>query len=197
MKKGTTIILILVFLLALFGLLACNLPRNNASVTILNPVSGQVVPAFMEYQITSSIKPEGNWSRIELIINGDLIRLDTPKSNPGTFGLITQPWIPTKEGATMIEVKLYQRGKTPSATARVAVMVKAMQAEEIPPTPTLSPPTPEATPTGTITPPACTMSAALLEDLSVPDGTVLQPNQRFTKTWRVQNNGTCTITKYY
>ena len=196
MKKGSTIILILVFLLALFGLLACNLPRNNASVTILNPVSGQVVPAFMEYQITSSIKPEGNWSRIELIINGDLIRLDTPKSNPGTFGLITQPWIPTKEGATMIEVKLYQRGKTPSATARVAVMVKAMQAEEIPPTPTLSPPTPEATPTGTITPPACTMSAALLEDLSVPDGTVLQPNQRFTKTWRVQNNGTCSWEQY-
>ena len=153
MKKGTTIILILVFLLALFGLLACNLPRNNASVTILNPVSGQVVPAFMEYQITSSIKPEGNWSRIELIINGDLIRLDTPKSNPGTFGLITQPWIPTKEGATMIEVKLYQRGKTPSATARVAVMVKAMQAEEIPPAPTPPTPPPPPTPTPNNTPP--------------------------------------------
>ena len=196
MKKRTIIILIAAFLLLAVGLLACNLPRSNASVAILNPISGQSIPAFLEYQVTSQIKPEGNWSRIELYINGELTRLDTPDTNPGTFGLVLQPWIPTKEGPTMIEVKLYQRGDTPAATAQVAVLVKIMSEQEIPPTPTLITPTPAATPTGTTTPPACTMSAVLIQDLSIPDGTILKPGQQFTKTWRVQNNGTCAWENY-
>ena len=196
MKKSTIIVLILVFLLVLAGLLACNLPKNNASISILNPVSGQSLPAFLEYQVTSSIKPEESWSRVELYINGVLTRLDTPETNPGTQGLVLQPWIPTKEGPTMIEVKLYQRGRTPVSTGQVAVMVKVMDEQEIPPTPTLVPPTPAATPIGTTTPSACTMSAALLQDLSIPDGTILKPGQQFTKTWRVQNNGTCDWENY-
>lgn len=196
MKKSTIIALIIVFLLITAGLIACNLPRNHASVTILNPISGQSIPAFREYQVTSSIKPEGNWSRIELYINGELVRLDTPDTNPGTFGVVLQPWIPTKEGPTLVEVKLYQRGKAPAAAAQVAVMVKVMNEQEIPSTPTLITPTPAITPTGTTTPAACTMSAALLQDLSIPDGTILKPGQQFTKTWRVQNNGTCDWENY-
>ena len=196
MKKGTIIALVIVFLLVLVGLLACNLPRNYASISILNPVSGQSLPAFLEYQVTSLIKPEGSWSRVELYINGVLTRLDTPETNPGTQGVVLQPWIPTKEGPTMIEVKLYQRGRTPVSTGQVAVMIKVMDEQEIPPTPTLVPPTPAATPTGTTTPPPCTMSAALVQDLSIPDGTILKPGQQFTKTWRVQNNGTCDWENY-
>ena len=196
MKKSTIILLLVGFLLVAVGLFACNLPGNNASISILNPISGQTIPAFMEYQVTSQIKPERNWSRIELYINGELTRLDTPETNPGTFGLVLQPWIPTKEGPTMVEVKLYQRGKTPAASAQVAVMVQVMTGQEIPPTPTMISPTPEVTPTGTTTPPACTMSAVLLQDLSIPDGTVLKPGQQFTKTWRVQNNGTCDWENY-
>ena len=196
MKKSTIILLIAAFLLVIVGLFACNLPRSNASVTILNPISGQSIPAFLEYQVTSQIKPEGNWSRIELYINGELTRLDTPDTNPGTFGLVLQPWIPTEEGPTMVEVKLYQRGNAPAATAQMAVMVKVMEEQEIPPTPTLTTPTQAVTPTGTTTPPSCTMSAALLQDLSIPDGTILKPGQQFTKTWRVQNNGTCDWENY-
>lgn len=196
MRKGTVITLIIVFLLVTTSLLDCNLPGSKASVTILNPASGQSIQPFKEYEITSSIKPEGNWSRIELYINGKLIRLDTPETNPGTFGLVIQPWIPTKEGPTMIEVKLYQRGKTPVATSQVAVMVKVMDEQDIPPTPTLITPTIAITPTGTTTPPPCTLSAALLQDLSIPDGTTLKPGQQFTKTWRVQNNGTCDWENY-
>ena len=196
MKKSTIITLFVGFLLVAVGLFACNLPRNNASVTILNPASGQSVPAFLEYQVTSQVKPEGNWSRIELYINGELIRIDTPETNPGTFGLVLQPWIPTKEGPTMVEVKLFQQGKTPVATAQVAVMVKIMDEQQIPPTPTLTTPTPAITLTGTTTPPPCTMSAALLQDLSIPDGTILKPGQQFTKSWRVQNNGSCDWENY-
>jgi hypothetical protein len=33
--------------------------------------------------------------------------------------------------------------------------------------------------------------------VTIPDGTVMTPGQAFTKTWRVQNNGTCTWTATY
>lgn len=106
MKKRTLVFLIIGFLLIAAGLLACNLPKIDASVTILNPVSGQSIPALLEYQVTSSIKPEGNWSRVELYINGELIRLDTPETNPGTFGLVIQPLDPHHRRSD------HDRGKT-------------------------------------------------------------------------------------
>jgi hypothetical protein len=34
-------------------------------------------------------------------------------------------------------------------------------------------------------------------DVTIPDDTVLQPGERFTKTWRLQNAGTCTWTSDY
>ena len=149
MNKKIVTILFVFLLLSVGGLAACNLPKSSASVAILNPISGQTIPAMVEYQVASSIKPEGNWSRIELYANGKLIRLDTPQTNPGEFGLVLQPWIPTTEGPTLIEVKLYQRGKAPVARAEVAVKVKVMSDQEIPPTPIITTPTPGSTPLAT------------------------------------------------
>lgn len=37
----------------------------------------------------------------------------------------------------------------------------------------------------------CTVSASLIEE-TYPDGTIVQPGATFTKSWHVQNNGTCT-----
>lgn len=39
--------------------------------------------------------------------------------------------------------------------------------------------------------------AQFVSDVSIPDGTILQPNVSFTKTWRLQNVGTCTWTTAY
>ncbi|MEW6402954.1 MAG: NBR1-Ig-like domain-containing protein [Chloroflexota bacterium] len=48
------------------------------------------------------------------------------------------------------------------------------------------------TPTIAVTiPPNCTDSAVLLEDVTIPDNTRVNPSQKFTKTWRFLNNGTC------
>jgi hypothetical protein len=41
-------------------------------------------------------------------------------------------------------------------------------------------------------------NSAFVSDVTIPDGTQMAVNQRFTKTWRVQNTGTCTwITSFY
>lgn len=42
----------------------------------------------------------------------------------------------------------------------------------------------------------CEDQALLLEDVTIPDNTVLQPGTRFTKTWRFENSGTCAWSGY-
>ena len=39
--------------------------------------------------------------------------------------------------------------------------------------------------------PACTNILTFLEDVTVPDGTVLAAGEAFVKQWRVKNDGTC------
>ena len=52
---------------------------------------------------------------------------------------------------------------------------------------------------GTTPPPAgsCTDYAKFISDLDVPDGKTFTPGEAFTKTWRLQNIGTCTWTTAY
>jgi len=99
---------------------------------------------------------------------------------------------------------------TPGGNDRVATVVAqtlaALDSLTPPPTetPTSAPPTasetpsptattfytPTTAPTATATPIPCNW-AALVKDISVPDGTDLEPGQSFTKTWRVRNIGRC------
>lgn len=56
--------------------------------------------------------------------------------------------------------------------------------------------TPAATQKPSTATPICDM-AAFVADVTVPDGTRYNPNTAFTKTWRLQNAGTCTWTTSY
>lgn len=62
---------------------------------------------------------------------------------------------------------------------------------QIPPTasPTSDPLTPSATP-------SCRDEAVFIEDVTYPDNTRLKAGEKFTKTWKLQNTGTCTWTGY-
>lgn len=67
------------------------------------------------------------------------------------------------------------------------------------PTPTLFPPTPLPP---TPFPPTPTTTAfcdqlAFIEDVTIPDGTILEAGQPFVKTWRIRNQGFCTWTANY
>ncbi len=59
--------------------------------------------------------------------------------------------------------------------------------------PTLAPTLPSALPT--LTPLPCNKAAPISE--TFPDDTLVNPNQNFTKTWRLQNIGTCTWNTNY
>jgi hypothetical protein len=41
----------------------------------------------------------------------------------------------------------------------------------------------------------CTLKAAFVEDVTIPDDSVVLPGESFVKTWRVENSGTCTWTE--
>ena len=37
----------------------------------------------------------------------------------------------------------------------------------------------------------CEYSSLFISDVSIPDGTIMDPGEKFTKTWAIKNNGTC------
>lgn len=95
-----------------------------------------------------------------------------------------------------------------SLFTQAALTVQAMQTQE--PTATVPPvvPTVTATPTLTLpsptptnTPPPTAISqcdwVAFVKDVTIPDGTVIEQNKTFNKTWRLKNRGTCTWTTSY
>lgn len=87
---------------------------------------------------------------------------------------------------------------TPKATDTPAATATPTPTDTATPTPTSTPtdtptpsdtptPTKEATPTHTATP--AMPKAKFVSDVTIPDGTIMTPGQKFTKTWRYKNNG--------
>jgi len=100
--------------------------------------------------------------------------------------------------AAMLMVGAAACGGESAATAvpTLAPTVEPTQLAEptLAPLPTAAPtvvPTPAATLTPTVAVASCTNRAATVRDVSVPDDTVFKPGTIFTKTWRIQNSGTC------
>lgn len=67
---------------------------------------------------------------------------------------------------------------------------------KVPPLPTPTP-VPTAVVTPTKAPVACYDAMAFVGDVTVPDGTQMQPGQDFDKIWRLQNIGTCSWNSTY
>jgi uncharacterized protein YkwD len=88
--------------------------------------------------------------------------------------------------------------ETETPTQEAFVTSTLPPTKEIPPRMTGTPaPEITLTPMVLVTKPAnCTDSAVLLEDVTIPDGTRAFPSQKFTKTWRFINSGTCPWINY-
>jgi len=74
-----------------------------------------------------------------------------------------------------------------SSYAGAVTFTSQVQAVPPPPHPNPTPP-----PLPTPTPLPSTDSAAFIADITLPDGTVVSPNQSLTKIWRLKNTGTTT-----
>jgi Ig-like domain-containing protein len=90
--------------------------------------------------------------------------------------------------AQTIQAELDKRGSaTPEFTTTTAVQSPTVTSTPVAPTVTLAP-------TSTSVP--CDR-ASFVSDVTIPDGTFIQPGNTFTKTWRLKNVGTCTWSTDY
>lgn len=175
--------------------LACELPTTAKPVAAITfPATGTTLVKFQEVNITSAISADGGLERVELYINGILIRSDSPpEGNPTSF-IAEQPWIPTEEGATMVGIVAYDAKGNKSDINEVSVIVTTASGE-LQTTP--SPETPQETPSSGETPGACTKQATFLEDVTIPVNAYITAGWSFTKIWRVRNTGTCNWEGYH
>ncbi len=88
-------------------------------------------------------------------------------------------------------------------TVEAQLTMVAMMATSTPVPPTAPPTATPFIPTATSIPPTATAvyipcdRALFIADVTVPDGAKFSPNQTFTKTWRLRNNGSCTWNTSY
>jgi hypothetical protein len=87
-----------------------------------------------------------------------------------------------------VETQLASQTPSPTPTSEPTLT-------PLPPTATTSP-TPSLTPTRSSTPLPCDV-VGFVDDVTIPDGTQMQPGESFTKTWRLRNDGTCNWTGDY
>ncbi len=115
--------------------------------------------------------------------------------------LITSCNLPSEEGGKATQTALFE---TVVAGITQTMAAKPTNTNTPQPSPTLNiPPTanpitiptiPPSIPTVAVTP--CNR-ATFVADVTVPDGTAINPGSTFKKTWRLQNSGTCTWTSGY
>ena len=199
MNKSRSILVGLLIALIILSLSGCNFPsRSKVGIEITTPGDGQSVVLGQEVRIISLARSTKGIESVELFINGELLSVNSPPSGKPDEFTSDQPWIPTQTGDVVISV--VAKDSKGNASEPVSILVQVVQSiSEVAetPTPTITatsetvPQTPTQTEEG-----ACTKSASYIEDITIPDNSVLAPGSSFTKIWRIRNTGTCDWVSY-
>lgn len=104
-----------------------------------------------------------------------------------TWAAFTMAAVLTQSAFGTLEAKLTQ----------VSASTPTPQETTSPTAATPNPLTPVAPPQAVVNVGAACNSASFVRDVTVPDGTVVEPEQEFTKTWRLRNAGSCTWSRKY
>lgn len=105
------------WMILLVGLLISGCARGNAEpqattngpvVQITAPPSGARIPTGREVEIQSTATDPAGVERIELYVDGVLIRIDTPPAAEGQSAFsVVQRWVPSQPGPVQVEVRAY------------------------------------------------------------------------------------------
>jgi len=185
-----------VIITLIVSILACNFgsAEPTIEVEIRSPGDDAEVIVGEEVEVVSSVNASEGVARVELWVDGEIIQTDeAPAENPEEFQ-VTQLWTPREEGAISISTVAYDvDGNISSPAIMNLQVVEASPVEETLPSATPEP-TDESPDTPTPEPEdeeECTYEASFVSDVTIPDGTELDPGASFVKTWRVENSGTC------
>lgn len=185
-------------------------------VIIVSPPSGSVYTVGDEVIVQSTSTDPIGITRVELFVDGDLVRQDPSPIQQGQaqFSLI-QSWIAQGAGPHTITVRAFnsqgnwaesgiiinvneQTALQPTAIIPIATAVPLATPLPTTVSETAVPPTtaPVPPPTTATSAPPCVNNSQFVADVTVPDGTIFTPGAVFTKIWRVRNNGTCSWENY-
>lgn len=174
------VIAIVLFLLA--SLLACQIPGmvekpTKPAVVINSPPSGTQVKVGEEAEVHSTATDEKGVTRVELWVDGALVRSDQSPTPQPVFSLV-QRWTPPGSGSHTVEVRAYNVDGMGSEPAVIVVnVVEAVAASPtatelvVGPTPTSTsplPPTPTAIPPTPVQPLGVFKIAVLVDTSSEP-----------------------------
>jgi hypothetical protein len=186
------------FLILVLGALACDSTdffggKPNAIIT--SPPSGSTFHDGEDIAVQSVSTDSQGVVRVELLVDGQIVRTDAPPSPQQQFTLV-QTWKATPGTHTLI-VKSYNAANNVSDPAAISIDVMGGSAPAPAATAAPTSTTAPSGPTPTTAPAACTNNSAFIADVTVPDGSQFSAGQTFNKIWRLSNNGTCTWSAGY
>ena len=192
MKLASRIVAILACAVMIAPMSGCSIfglgEGGKPTLTIVAPPNGAQVQVGQEAIIQSISMHSEGVSRVDLTVDGALLRSDASADPQGESTLtVDQGWTPDTVGVHTIVVQAFSSGG--EASDPVSITLNAVAAEE---TPTPSPtPTTEAEDEVEDEEGDNCDAAAYVADITIPDGTTFAPGASFAKTWRIKNTGTC------
>lgn len=185
---------------------------SKPNVVIVSPASNTTVQSGTSVQVQSTSADADGVVLVELAVDGQTLQNSpTPNGQPQPQFSVIQNWTATTPGTHTITVKA-TNAHLGSGEASITINVAQKIAEATQTlvvttgTPEPSTATPNATPGGIATssgvptpsgqptpsgPATCTLASTFINDVTIPDGTVVAPGGSFVKTWAIQNSGTC------
>lgn len=209
--RGAPFAISALLLTALIGCQAVGGGPSKPAVVVNSPPSGTVVSEGDSVEVNSTSTDAKGITRVELQVDGVTARTDTSPVAAGQpqFTLV-QIWKATGPGNHTLIVRAYNTSGA-FTEAGLSIVVNQVAAASLTETPTVTIPTivlpptsapvatlppatapPTSVPTAaTLAPTACTPNSLYVADITIPDGTLVQPGLTFVKTWLVRNTGTC------
>lgn len=162
------------------------LPRHMRGAVITG-LSGDVEPASLAQTLKGyrqQAVPQDLPTPLDMewkitLANGQAITITRPITDT------TYVWTAPNQAGDVKVVALV--GSQPHGENKVLVSVSLSETVALTSTTTT---TTTVTATGTVTATAC-LSSVYVADVTVPDGTKFKNTEKFKKTWKVRNNGTC------
>ncbi len=171
---------------------------SKPSITLLTPPQGSTFAVGERVSVQTSAADPSGITRVELYADEVLVTQDVPPTNAPPQFQVIQFWSAAGAGQHVLIVRAYNSTNVMSEVGvRITVQESVAQNNATPTEITATPLPPTVAPTSaapatvsTLTP-ACTPNAQFVAEVTIPDRTLLQPNQQFTKTWRMRNTGNC------
>ena len=178
---------------------------SKPGIVLLTPAQGSTYVVGEEVAVQSTASDAVSVVRIDLYVDNSLVAQDAPPVAQGQAQFqVIQKWTANSAGPHTLTVRAYNAsGSTADAgvvvnvnagTVAKVVTSDATTLANVPPVatePSVDVLPFHATQTLSPGPTTCIPNAAFVRDVTIPDNTVLLPNQEFTKTWQVKNNGNC------